>query len=109
MIQKIDCWSINEDACTGSDHEVIDFSINVNVETVNNSINALFNVRKANWVDFDRFLKANYEFIKFRMNELIGNSTAMKLNKTSEYLRNVIVNAADQFIFKRRPCDKSKV
>jgi hypothetical protein len=43
------------------------------------------------------------------MNELIGNSTAMELNKAFEYLRDVIVNAADQFIFKRRPCDKSKV
>ncbi|MBD0343224.1 MAG: hypothetical protein ICV61_20835, partial [Microcoleus sp. Co-bin12] len=43
------------------------------------------------------------------MNELIGDSTANELNKAAEYLRDVIVNAADQFIPKQRPCDKSKV
>ena len=48
MINKITNWSINENAFTGSDHEIIEFSIIYkNIETVDNFMNDAYNVDKA--------------------------------------------------------------
>ena len=48
MINKITNWSINENAFTESDHEVIEFSIICkNIETVDNFMNDAYNVDKA--------------------------------------------------------------
>ena len=47
MVNKITDWSINENAATESDHEVIEFSIICkNIETVDNSMNEAYNVDK---------------------------------------------------------------
>ena len=48
MVNKITDWSINENAATESDHEVIKFSIICkNIETVDNPMNKAYNVDKA--------------------------------------------------------------
>ena len=48
MINKITEWSINENAATESDHEIVEFSINCkNIETVDNFMNDAYNVDKA--------------------------------------------------------------
>ena len=46
MHEKITDWSINENAATESNHEVIEFSINVSIQNFDNSINGAFNVDK---------------------------------------------------------------
>jgi hypothetical protein len=53
LASKITNWSINDDARTESNHEVIEFSINVeNIKTINNSMTKKFNTQKANWNKF---------------------------------------------------------
>ena len=48
MVNKITNWSINENAATESDHEIIEFSIICkNIETVDNFMNEAYNVDKA--------------------------------------------------------------
>ena len=62
MVNKITDWSINENAATESDHEVIEFSIICkNIETVDNSMNGTYNVDKADWDKFEKYLKSMYE------------------------------------------------
>ena len=49
MTNKITNWSINENASTESDHEVIEFSIICkNIETVDSPMNDAYNVDKTN-------------------------------------------------------------
>ncbi len=110
LASKITKWSINDDAGTGSDHEVIEFSICVeNVETVNNSMNGAFNTQKANWEKFNQYLKDNHSSVKSQMIQLMSNSTTKNLNEGAILLRDVIVNASNLSIPKRRPCENSKV
>ena len=53
VYQSISDWQVNEEATTGSDHEVIQFSISIDqTELVDSPFNAPFNILKANWTGF---------------------------------------------------------
>jgi hypothetical protein len=107
---KISNWSINDEAEIDSDHEVIEFSINVeNIETVNNSMIEKFNTQKADWNKFNQYFKDNHSSIKTRMTRLMINSNVDNLNEEAKLLRNVIIEASNQSISKRRFCENSKV
>jgi hypothetical protein len=110
LASKITNWSINNDAETNSNHEVIEFSINVeDIETVNNSMTKKFNTQKANWNKFSQYFKDNYSSIKNKMSRLLINSTLDSLNEEAKLLRNVIIETSNQSISKRRSCENSKV
>jgi hypothetical protein len=110
LASKITNWSINDDARIDSNHEVIEFSINVeNIETVNNSMTKKFNTQKANWNKFNQYFKDNHSNIKNRMTRLLINSNSKNLNEDAKLLRNVINEASNQSIAKRRSCENSKV
>jgi hypothetical protein len=107
---KITNWSINDDAETNSNSEVIKFSINVeDVETVNNLMTEKFNTQKTNWNKFSQYFKNNHLSIKSRMSRLLINSTFDNLNEEAKLLKNVIIEASNQFISKKRSCENSKV
>ena len=55
MINKITNWSINENAFTESDYEIIEFSIICkNIETDDNFMNNIYNVDKTDWKKFKK-------------------------------------------------------
>ena len=110
LASKIINWSINEDAETDSDHEVIVFSINVeNIETVNNSMTDAYNTQKTNWKKFESYFKDNHAVIKNQMIKLMKNLTTKNLNEEAELLRDKIIEISNQAISKRRSCDKFKI
>ncbi len=110
LASKITSWSINDDAEIDSDHEIIEFSINVeNIETVDNCMIEKFNTQKANWNKFSEYFKNNHSNIKSRMSRLLNNSCSKNLNEDAKLLRDVIIEASNQFISKRRSCENSKV
>ena len=50
-------WQINENEYSGSDHEVIQFSITTeDIELVDSPFNAPFNIQKANWAELNQQL-----------------------------------------------------
>ncbi len=61
-----------------------------------------FNTQKANWNKFNQYLKDNHASIKNQMTKLMQNSTYENLNEDAILLRNVIIEASNQFISKRR-------
>ncbi len=58
---------------------------------------------------FVQYLKNNHSSIKDRMTSLLINSTSNSLNEKAKLLRDVIVEALNQFISKRRSWEKSKI
>jgi hypothetical protein len=65
LASKITNWSINDDAKTNSNHEVIQFSINVeDFEIVNNLMTEKFNTQKANWNKFNQYFKKIIRVLK---------------------------------------------
>ncbi len=65
LASKITNWSINDDAEIDSNHEVIEFSINIDdIKTINNSMIKKFNTQKANWNKFSQYFKDNHSNIK---------------------------------------------
>jgi flagellar hook-basal body complex protein FliE len=110
LASKITNWSINDDAKIDSDHEIIEFSINVeNIETVNNSMTKKFNTQKANGNKFSEYFKNNHSSIKNWMSKLLNNSCQENLNEDAKLLRDVIIEASNLFISKKRSCENSKV
>ncbi len=110
LASKIVNWSINNDAETDSDHEVIEFAINVeHIKSVNNSMTESFNTQKANWNKFSQYFKNNHASIKNRMIQLMNNFVSKNLNEDAELLRDHIIETSNQSIFKRRSCENSKV
>ena len=80
MINKITNWSINENAFTESNHEIIKFSIICkNIETVNNFMNDAYNVNKIDWKKFEKYLKLKYDSNIISMQKLIENFTSINL------------------------------
>ncbi len=107
---KVTSWSINDDAETNSNHEIIEFSINVeDIETVNNSMTKKFNTQKTNWIKFDDYLKDNHLNVKNQMTQLLNNLTTKNLNEEAKLLRDVIIETSNHSISKRRWCGNSKV
>ena len=63
MINKITNWSINENAITESDHEIIEFSIICkNIETIDHFINNAYNVDKTDWKKIWEIFEINVRF-----------------------------------------------
>ena len=65
-------WTINDEIVTRSDHEVISFNLlSKNASKVDSSLNASYNVQKADWENFDKNLQLNYASAKSKMQMLI--------------------------------------
>ena len=109
MINKITNWSINENAATKSDHEIIEFSIIYkNIEIVDNCMNETYNVDKTDWNKFEKYLKSMYESNIISMHKLIENFISINLKNEIILLQSIINEAASISIFKRKSCEKFK-
>ena len=109
MINKITDWSINENASTELDHEIIEFSIICkNIEKVDNPMNDAYNVDKADWEKFEKYLKSMYDSNIESMRKLIENPTPINLKNGAILLQSIINEAVSISIFKRKSCKKSK-
>ena len=68
-------WSIDTEAATGSDYKVIRVNI---IASENQSINPLstaikYNLKKADWKEFDQYLKSNSLETEQQMQQLFNN------------------------------------
>ena len=95
---------------SGSDHEVIQFELTANEsEWVESSLNASYNMKKTNWLKFAETLQINSISVKLvNLNENSDTNLTI-LKDLAVQFRNLIVNAADQHIFKRKQSSKIKV
>ena len=95
---------------TDSDHEVIAFTIiSKHAQKVDSSLNATYNVQKADWENFKKNLQSNYASTKFEMQILMMTSNIENMKKMTILLRSTIEKAINENISKRRSCNQSKV
>src|SRR5436189_470025 len=103
-------WEINEDKVTGSDHEIILFSINIDSDNLveNPVYNSQYNFEKADWKIFAKelILQSNKE--EFVSNINITQISKEMLETEAEKLRDIIIIAANKAISKKRINEKSK-
>ena len=105
-------WQIKENEYSDSDHEVIQFSVvTENIELVESSFNAPFNIQKANWSQFRQQLAQNSaELLKELQQTLRQKSvTTEKMKDSACKVRDLLSKAAEDNIPKRKPCSRSKV
>jgi len=96
-------WHIDENADTGSDHEVILFTIvTEKVNLVGNPLNAPYNLQKADWKGFDEHLQKTKDKMVVKMQRTTN------LEEKAIYLTECIKSAVELFITKQRICEKSK-
>ena len=101
---------MNDEIVMKSDHEVITFNLwSKNAQKVNSSLNASYNVQKADWNNFIKNLQLNYASANFEMQTLSQSSNIENMKKRIILLRWTIENAINKNISKRRSCNQSKV
>ena len=101
-------WSIDENAVTGSDHEVIRFELIASFKNLTSHATALskkYNCNKADWNKFAKYLDENSTIYESQVQSLLNN---YQFDESAIYLQNVIKNAAEMFIPKTKICAKSK-
>ena len=101
-------WSIDENADTGSDHEVIRFELIASFKNLTSHATALsnkYNCNKADWNKFAKYLDENSTIYESQVQSLLNNH---QFDELAIYLQNVIKNAAEMFIPKTKICAKSK-
>ena len=103
-------WEISEDKVTGSDHETIFFSVNIDSgNLVENPVyNNQYNFEKADWKIFaeELILQSNKE--EFASNINISQISREMLETEAEKLRDIIIITANKVISKKRIHEKSK-
>jgi len=103
-------WEIDEDKVSGSDHELILFSINIDSgNLVENPIyNSQYNFEKADWKIFaeELILQSNKEEFASQINIL--QISRKMLETEAEKLRDIITIAANKAISKKRMHERSK-
>ncbi len=104
MRNHIKNWHIDENTDTEFDHEVILFTIVMKkVKLIKNSLNALHNLQKVDWKDFNEHLQKTKDKMMIKMQRI----TSLKAKVI--YLTECIKNTVKLFVFKQRICAKSKL
>ncbi len=103
MRNHIKNWHIDENADTEFNHEVILFTIvTEKMKLIENSLNALYNLQKVNWKDFNEHLQKTKDKMIVKMQRI----TSLKAKVI--YLTECIKNTVKLFVFKQWICAKSK-
>ena len=95
-------WSIDENAITGSDHEVIRFELIASFKNLRSHATALsnnYNCHKDDWDKFAKFLDENAINYESQIQSLLNN---YQFDEYALYLQNIIKNAAEMFIPKTK-------
>ena len=101
-------WAIDENAVTGSDHEVIRFELIASFKNLTSHATALsnkYNCNKADWNKFAKFLDENSINYETKVQSLLNNH---QFDESAIHLQKIIKNAAEMFIPKTKICAKSK-
>ena len=101
-------WSIDENAVTGSDHEVIRFELIASFKNLTSHATVLsnkYNCNKAYMNKFARYIDENSTIYESQVQSLLNNH---QFDESATYLQNIIKNAAEMFIPKTKIFAKSK-
>jgi len=103
-------WEIDKQKVSGSDHEIILFSVNIdNGNLVENPLYSnQFNLEKADWKNFEKDLinLANKDEFQSQLDN--SEISHLVLKQEAEKLRDIILKAAEKNIPKKRITEKSK-
>ena len=82
IAENIVDWTINDEIVIRSDHEVIAFNLLLkNAQQVDSSLNAFYNVQKADWNNFIKNLQSNYSVAKLKIQTLIQSLNIENMKK----------------------------
>jgi hypothetical protein len=108
--ESITSWAVDDEATTGSDHEVIRFDITTAPleETVTHPISQRFNFKKADWTLFNTTLNHLAQDALQQMEDNLHQASDPGLEQAATILRDTLLQAAAESIPLLRPSPRSK-
>ena len=108
--ESITSWAVDDEATTGSDHEVIRFDFNISPiqDTVIHPISQQFNFRKADWTLFHTTLLNLQPTAQLQMEHHLHQISDSGLEQAATILRDTLLLAATETIPFLRPSPRSK-
>ncbi|CUS08851.1 unnamed protein product [Tuber aestivum] len=109
IFERLIDWAVDQDAHTGSDHEVVRFSLVLNTDTlVPSPMSNKFNWQVADWESFQKTLqelmaKSSPIFIP-----LVDDGTAESLDQAASILTDSIHQSLSLHVPLSKPCSRSK-
>ena len=102
-------WNVNSALATGSDHEVIQFTLQAKkVELVESPLTGPYNLQKADWSKFFNFLQQGKEEALEKLDKLLQSNKEEDLEQGALVLQNLISKALENSVPRRRPSARSK-
>src|SRR6266705_2893381 len=108
--ESITSWAVDDEATTGSDHEVIRFEHTIATleDTVPHPACQQFNFRKADWNHFSTSLSNLAQDAVQHMKQHLEQTTDSGLEEAATILRDTLLQAANESIPLLRPSPRSK-
>ena len=108
--ESITSWAVDDEATTGSDHEVICFVLNISriEDTVTLPVYQLFNFKKADWTLFNTMLLDLQPATHLQMEQYLHQISDSGLEQAATILRDTLLQAATATIPFLRPSPRSK-
>jgi hypothetical protein len=108
--ESMTSWAVDDEATTGSDHEVIRFDITTAPleETVTHPISQRFNFKKADWTLFNTTLNHLAKDALQQMEDNLHQASDPGLEQAATILRDTLLQAAAESIPLLRPSPRSK-
>ena len=108
----VEDWTVDDENATGSDHEVIKFTITTNTPNSDtmapHPVQQLYNFNKANWEHFTKYLNQIAKDTIKTISDLCTQGSDQQLEQAAEILRDTLQQAAIQSIPLKKPSIRSK-
>lgn len=102
-------WTINYKLATGSDHEVIQFTLQAEkTELVDSPLTGPYNLQKADWLKFSTILKEKENEAKREIEAYCQTREEGGLEQAALVLQNLLLKALEESVPRRRPSTRSK-
>ena len=108
--ESITSWAVDDEATTGSDHEVICFDLSISPieDTVTHPICLQFNFKMADWTLFNSSLLDLQPATQLQMEQRLYQISDSGLEQAATILRDTLLQAATATIPFLRPSPRSK-
>lgn len=103
-------WAVDEGPGTGSDHEMIRFEIiSDNLEFIPTATTQKDNWQKAEWEEFQKYLKEKAQQHSEEWEEMIRHTSEQNMERAAIEMTALLKEAADKFVPKLNPSSRSKL
>ena len=109
IFDRVVDWAVDEDAHTGSDHEVVRFSLVLDTDNlVHSPMSNKYNWQKADWTSFESTLKHLMAESSSTFTSYLTSGTTNSLDQAALILRDSILHSLHLHVPLSNPCSRSK-